>query len=42
MNEQEILTGAITTLISALVGVIIRHFEKKQLRKDGKLLDRGL
>jgi len=39
MNEQEILTGAITTLFSALIGVLIRHFEKKKLRKDGKLID---
>ena len=39
MNEQEILTGAITTLFSALIGLIIRHIEKKKLRKDGKLID---
>jgi hypothetical protein len=39
MNEQEILTGAITTLFSALIGVLIRHLEKRKLRKDGKLTD---
>jgi len=39
MNEQEILTGAITTIISAVIGLIVRHFEKKKLRKENKLID---
>lgn len=39
MNEQEILTGAVTTLISAVIGLIIRHFEKKKLKKENKLVD---
>lgn len=39
MNEQEILTGAITTVISALIGLVIRHFEKKKLRKENRLID---
>ena len=39
MNEQEIITGAVTTLISAVIGLIIRHFEKKNLRKNNKLND---
>lgn len=39
MNENEILTGAITTIISAIIGVVVRHFEKKKLRRDKKLID---
>jgi hypothetical protein len=39
MNEQEILTGAVTTLISAVIGLLIRHFEKKKLKKENKLVD---
>jgi hypothetical protein len=39
MNEQEIITGAVTTLISAVIGLIIRHFEKKKLKKENKLVD---
>jgi len=39
MNEQEILTGAITTIISAVIGLIIRRLEKKKLRKENKLID---
>lgn len=39
MNEQEIITGAVTTLISAVIGLIIRHFEKKKLKKENKLID---
>ena len=39
MNENEILTGAITTIISAIIGVVVRHFEKKKLRRDKKLVD---
>lgn len=39
MNEQEILTGAVTTIISAVIGLIIRHFEKKKLKKNNKLID---
>jgi hypothetical protein len=39
MNEQEILTGAITTVISALIGLVIRHLEKKKLRKENRLID---
>ena len=39
MNEQEIITGAVTTLISAVIGLLIRHFEKKKLKKENKLVD---
>jgi len=39
MNQNEILTGAITTIISAIIGVVVRHLEKKKLRRDKKLVD---
>jgi hypothetical protein len=39
MDQNEILTGAITTIISAIIGVVVRHFEKKKLRRDKKLID---
>jgi hypothetical protein len=39
MNETEIITGAVTTLISAVIGLLIRHFEKKKLKKENKLVD---
>jgi hypothetical protein len=39
MDQNEILTGAITTIISAIIGVVVRHFEKRKLRRDKKLID---
>lgn len=33
-------TTVLTTLITALAGVIIRAIEKRRLRKSGKLIDK--
>jgi hypothetical protein len=39
MDQIEIITGAITTIVTSLIGLIIRSIEKRKLRKDGKLTD---
>jgi len=39
MDQNEILTGAISTIITSIIGLIIRSIEKKKLRKDNKLID---
>jgi len=36
------LTVIVTIVVSAIVGAISRHVEKKKLRKAGKLMDKPL
>jgi hypothetical protein len=39
MDHNEILTGAITTIVTSIIGLIIRSIEKRKLRKENKLID---
>jgi hypothetical protein len=39
MDQNEILTGAITTIVTSIIGLLIRSIEKRKLRKQNKLID---
>jgi len=42
MENTELIKQIITILITSLGGAIIRALEKRKLRKEGKLIDKGI
>jgi hypothetical protein len=42
MQNTELINQVVTILITTISGAIIRALEKRKLRKEGKLIDKGI